>query len=267
VKAVTDTPDPRRDPSPSTLTQREAPTHRRGGPAFSARRGLPGHCARTCSSSTQRQPPPHDRRDSSSLIGRGQVARWRRTWRSPWRRPGSQGVPRRGGPAAPEGAGVPRAWRAGWASPTRSSTAPTSCDVDPAVRRHQPVGARRRAGARPTRPSCWGRPRCAVVLSEPFGSRFDYVVVDAPPGACRSRMPSSSPSLVDGAIVVAGSGLVERDQLALTLESLESVATVTCWASCSTGCPSSTASSTADTPTPCPEEESTRSERKRVEPA
>jgi Mrp family chromosome partitioning ATPase len=36
-------------------------------------------------------------------------------------------------------------------------------------------------------------------------------------------MPSSCPSLVDGAIVVAGSGLVERDELARTLESLESV--------------------------------------------
>jgi len=55
-----------------------------------------------------------------------------------------------------------------------------------------------------------------------LSSRFDYVVIDAPPAPPVTDAVVIS-KLVDGAIVVAGSGIVERDQLALTLESLESV--------------------------------------------
>ena len=55
-----------------------------------------------------------------------------------------------------------------------------------------------------------------------LSSRFDYVVIDAPPALPVTDAVVIS-KLVDGAIVVAGSGIVERDQLALTLESLESV--------------------------------------------
>lgn len=53
-------------------------------------------------------------------------------------------------------------------------------------------------------------------------SRFDYVVIDAPP-----TLPVTDAvvlcKLVDGAIIVAGSGIVQRDQLARTLEALRSV--------------------------------------------
>ena len=56
-----------------------------------------------------------------------------------------------------------------------------------------------------------------------LASRFDYVVIDSPPTLPVTDAVVLS-SLVDGAIVVVGSGIVQRDQLAHTLESLESVA-------------------------------------------
>ncbi|MBM6401101.1 polysaccharide biosynthesis tyrosine autokinase [Phycicoccus sonneratiae] len=52
--------------------------------------------------------------------------------------------------------------------------------------------------------------------------RFDYVIIDAPPTLPVTDAVVLS-KLADGAIVVAGSGLVDRDQLAHTLESLGSV--------------------------------------------
>ena len=78
------------------------------------------------------------------------------------------------------------------------------------------------AGPIPPNPSeLLGSTAMRSLLSN-LGSRFDYVVVDAPPALPVTDAVVIS-KLVDGAIVVAGSGLVERDQLALTLESLESV--------------------------------------------
>ncbi|MGG5260592.1 polysaccharide biosynthesis tyrosine autokinase [Phycicoccus avicenniae] len=52
--------------------------------------------------------------------------------------------------------------------------------------------------------------------------RFDYVIIDAPPTLPVTDAVVLS-KLADGAIVVAGSGLVDRDQLAHTLETLASV--------------------------------------------
>ncbi len=55
-----------------------------------------------------------------------------------------------------------------------------------------------------------------------LSDRFDYVIIDAPP-----TLPVTDAAvlatLVDGAIVVAGSGIVHKDQLHRTLAALESV--------------------------------------------
>lgn len=59
-------------------------------------------------------------------------------------------------------------------------------------------------------------------LLQNLSARFDYVVIDAPPTLPVTDAVVLS-KLVDGAIVVVGSGIVDRDQLAHTLESLESV--------------------------------------------
>ena len=56
-----------------------------------------------------------------------------------------------------------------------------------------------------------------------LASRFDYVVIDSPPTLPVTDAVVLS-SLVDGVIVVVGSGVVQRDQLVQTLENLESVA-------------------------------------------
>jgi Mrp family chromosome partitioning ATPase len=56
-----------------------------------------------------------------------------------------------------------------------------------------------------------------------LAGRFDYVVIDSPPTLPVTDAVVLS-SLVDGVILVAGSGLVQRDQLAHALENLESVA-------------------------------------------
>ncbi len=55
-----------------------------------------------------------------------------------------------------------------------------------------------------------------------LASRFDYVIVDAPPTLPVTDAVVLS-KVTDGAIVVAGSGLVDREQLAHTLDSLTSV--------------------------------------------
>ena len=56
-----------------------------------------------------------------------------------------------------------------------------------------------------------------------LASRFDYVVMDSPPILPVTDAVVLS-SLVDGVIVVVGSGVVQRNQLTHALESLESVA-------------------------------------------
>lgn len=56
-----------------------------------------------------------------------------------------------------------------------------------------------------------------------LASRFDYVVIDSPPILPVTDAVVLS-SLVDGVIVVVGSGVVQRDQLTHAIESLESVA-------------------------------------------
>lgn len=55
-----------------------------------------------------------------------------------------------------------------------------------------------------------------------LSARFDYTIIDAPPALPVTDAVVLS-KLVDGAIIVVGSGLVDRDQLGHTLESLESV--------------------------------------------
>ena len=59
-------------------------------------------------------------------------------------------------------------------------------------------------------------------LLQNLSTRFDYVVIDAPPTLPVTDAVVLS-KLVDGAIVVVGSGIVDRDQLAHTLDSLTSV--------------------------------------------
>lgn len=59
-------------------------------------------------------------------------------------------------------------------------------------------------------------------LLQNLSTRFDYVVIDAPPTLPVTDAVVLS-KLVDGAIVVIGSGIVDRDQLAHTLDSLTSV--------------------------------------------
>ena len=56
-----------------------------------------------------------------------------------------------------------------------------------------------------------------------LASRFDYVVIDTPPILPVTDAVVLS-SLVDGVIIVVGSGVVQRDQLVHGLENLESVA-------------------------------------------
>jgi len=97
-----------------------------------------------------------------------------------------------------------------------------------------------------------------------LSSRFDYVVIDAPPALPVTDAVVIS-KLVDGAIVVAGSGMVERDQLALTLESLESV-NGNVLGIVLNRLPAKQSQQYGGYPYAIPEEESTRSERKRVEP-
>jgi len=98
-----------------------------------------------------------------------------------------------------------------------------------------------------------------------LSSRFDYVVIDAPPAPPVTDAVVIS-KLVDGAIVVAGSGIVERDQLALTLESLESVNGHVLGIVLNR-VPVKHSQQYGGYAYVMPEEDSTRRERKRVEPA
>jgi len=79
------------------------------------------------------------------------------------------------------------------------------------------------AGPIPPNPSeLLGSTAMRTILAELSG-RFDYVVIDSPPALPVTDAVVLS-SLVDGVILVVGSGVVQRDQLAHALESLESVA-------------------------------------------
>lgn len=95
-------------------------------------------------------------------------------------------------------------------------------------------------------------------------NRFDYVVVDAPPTLPVTDAVVIS-KLVDGAIVVAGSGVVQREQLARTLESLESV-NGNVLGIVLNRVPSKHSQQYGGYSYDLPEEEVTRRERKRVEP-
>ncbi len=96
-----------------------------------------------------------------------------------------------------------------------------------------------------------------------LASRFDYVVIDSPPTLPVTDAVVLS-SLVDGVIVVVGSGTVQRDQLARTLESLESVAGRVLGLVLNRVPPSS-AGAYGSYSYAAPEDEATRRERKRVE--
>ena len=90
----------------------------------------------------------------------------------------------------------------------------------------QPYGSSRLwvlgAGPIPPNPSeLLGSSGMVTVLDKLLGS-FDYVVMDAPPTLPVTDAVVIS-KLVDGAIVVVGSGMVQRQQLARTLELLGSV--------------------------------------------
>ncbi|QKE85626.1 polysaccharide biosynthesis tyrosine autokinase [Arthrobacter sp. NEB 688] len=78
------------------------------------------------------------------------------------------------------------------------------------------------AGRIPPNPSELLGSSAMRALLQNLAGRFDYVIVDAPP-----TLPVTDAvvlaKLTDGAIVVAGSGLVDRDQLAQTLDTLASV--------------------------------------------
>ena len=96
-----------------------------------------------------------------------------------------------------------------------------------------------------------------------LASRFDYVVIDSPPTLPVTDAVVLS-SLVDGVIVVVGSGVVQRDQLAHALESLESVAGRVLGLVLNRVPPSS-AGALRLLRYDAPEDEATRRERKRVE--
>ncbi|MBD3782268.1 MAG: CpsD/CapB family tyrosine-protein kinase, partial [Micrococcales bacterium] len=78
------------------------------------------------------------------------------------------------------------------------------------------------AGRIPPNPSELLGSSAMRTLLQNLSSRFDYVVVDAPPTLPVTDAVVLS-KLTDGAIVVLGSGLVDRDQVAQTLDSLGSV--------------------------------------------
>ena len=98
-----------------------------------------------------------------------------------------------------------------------------------------------------------------------LAARFDYVVIDAPPVLPVTDAVVLS-SLVDGAIVVVGSGTVQRDQLAHTVESLESVAGRVLGLVLNR-VPAKAGGGYSSYEYEAPEDEATRRERKRVEHA
>ena len=96
-----------------------------------------------------------------------------------------------------------------------------------------------------------------------LASRFDYVVIDSPPVLPVTDAVVLS-SLVDGAILVVGSGTVQRDQLAHSLESLESVAGRVLGLVLNR-VPPKAGSGYGSYSYAAPEDEATRRERKRVD--
>jgi capsular exopolysaccharide synthesis family protein len=78
------------------------------------------------------------------------------------------------------------------------------------------------AGPIPPNPSeLLGSPSMAALI-ERLGQRFDHVLIDAPPLLPVTDAAVLS-TLVDGAVVVVGAGVVTRDQLRHALDSLEAV--------------------------------------------
>jgi capsular exopolysaccharide synthesis family protein len=98
-----------------------------------------------------------------------------------------------------------------------------------------------------------------------LASRFDYVVIDSPPTLPVTDAVVLS-SLVDGVIVVVGSGVVQRDQLARALENLESVAGRVLGLVLNR-VPASSSGAYGTYAYSVPEDEATRRERKRVDQA
>lgn len=98
-----------------------------------------------------------------------------------------------------------------------------------------------------------------------LGSRFDYVVIDSPPTLPVTDAVVLS-SLVDGVILVVGSGVVQRDQLVHALESLESVAGRVLGLVLNR-VPASSAGAYGTYSYAAPDDAATRRERKRVEQA
>lgn len=78
------------------------------------------------------------------------------------------------------------------------------------------------AGSIPPNPSeLLGSPAMRTVLAE-LGEEFDQIIIDAPPVLPVTDAVVLS-TVADGVIVVAGSGLVEREHFKHTLEAIESV--------------------------------------------
>ena len=97
-----------------------------------------------------------------------------------------EGLPRRGRPAPPQGARLPGP--RGRGGPHRRADRPRrGLRPDPALRRHEPVGARRAGRSRRTRPSCWAPRRCAAC--SPTWRRASTTSSSTPRPPCRSRMP------------------------------------------------------------------------------
>jgi capsular exopolysaccharide synthesis family protein len=121
------------------------------------------------------------------------------------------------------------------------------------------------AGPIPPNPSELLGSTAMRALLQNLSSRFDYVVIDAPP-----TLPVTDAvvlcKLVDGAIVVVGSGIVDRDQLGHTLESLESV-NGQILGLVLNRVPAKGGNQYGGYAYDAPEEEATRRERKRVEQA
>lgn len=99
-------------------------------------------------------------------------------------------------------------------------------------------------------------------LLETLSARFDSIIIDAPPTLPVTDAVVLS-KIVDGAIVVAGSGMVDREQLVHTLDALRSVNGKVLGVVLNR-VPLSGASHYGGYSYAAPEEEATRRERKRV---
>ena len=101
-------------------------------------------------------------------------------------------------------------------------------------------------------------------LLQNLASRFDYVIVDAPPTLPVTDAVVLS-KLTDGTIVVAGSGLVDRDQLSHTLDMLTSVGSQVLGVVMNR-VPSRATGQYGGYAYATPDDRATRRERRRVEP-